>query len=124
MTEWLAPTPLQRIEGAAILVFALVAYGVSGQRWWWFALLLLIPDLTITGYLLGPAIGAATYNVGHTLLWPLLLLALGWWKGRPLLLGLAAVWLAHIGMDRFLGYGLKLRSGFQDTHLGPIGRQG
>ncbi len=29
----------------------------------------------------------------------------------------ALVWLAHIGFDRFLGYGLKYPSGFKDTHL-------
>lgn len=42
-------------------------------------------------------------------------------------LGLSAVgalWLAHIGFDRALGFGLKEVSGFQDTHLGRIGRSG
>ena len=28
---------------------------------------------------------------------------------------------AHIGIDRALGYGLKLPSGFKHTHLGVIG---
>ncbi|WP_415635615.1 DUF4260 family protein, partial [Paracoccus aminovorans] len=28
-----------------------------------------------------------------------------------------------IGIDRALGYGLKLPSGFRDTHLGRIGRE-
>jgi hypothetical protein len=31
---------------------------------------------------------------------------------------------AHIGLDRALGYGLKHESGFSDTHLGRIGRKG
>ncbi|MEF9606012.1 DUF4260 family protein, partial [Paracoccus sp. PXZ] len=34
------------------------------------------------------------------------------------------LWLAHVGFDRVLGYGLKLPSGFRDTHLGRIGREG
>ena len=33
-----------------------------------------------------------------------------------------AVVVAHVGMDRALGYGLKLPTDFRDTHLGQIGR--
>ena len=32
------------------------------------------------------------------------------------------IWLAHIGMDHALGYGLKYASGFAVTHLGRIGK--
>jgi hypothetical protein len=38
------------------------------------------------------------------------------------MLVLAATLIAHVGMDRAAGYGLKLPSSFQDTHLGRIGR--
>ncbi len=35
----------------------------------------------------------------------------------------AAIWIAHIAMDRALGYGLKPSpTGFTDTHLGRIGK--
>lgn len=34
----------------------------------------------------------------------------------------ASVVAAHVGFDRALGYGLKLPTGFKDTHLGRIGR--
>ena len=27
------------------------------------------------------------------------------------------IWLAHIGIDRAIGYGLKHPTGFKDTHL-------
>jgi hypothetical protein len=37
-------------------------------------------------------------------------------------LSLATIWIAHIGFDRALGYGLKYGSGFTHTHLGRIGR--
>ena len=33
----------------------------------------------------------------------------------------ALIWIAHIGLDRALGYGLKYATGFGDTHLGHIG---
>jgi hypothetical protein len=35
----------------------------------------------------------------------------------------ALIWIAHIGIDRALGYGLKYATGFGDTHLGRIGRR-
>ena len=36
---------------------------------------------------------------------------------------LGLLWAFHIAGDRVLGYGLKFASGFQDTHLGRIGKQ-
>lgn len=74
------------------------------------------------GYLAGPRIGAASYNAAHTTVFPLLLLAASLGLGNAMAAGLALVWLAHIGLDRAVGYGLKYVSGFNDTHLGPLGR--
>jgi Domain of unknown function (DUF4260) len=116
-----SPTAFQRIEGAALLVLALAAFGIADLSWWWFALLLLVPDLTMVGYLANEETGALVYNIGHTLVWPALLLAWGLPTDRPWVVGIGAIWLAHIGIDRALGYGLKLPEGFQHTHLGVIG---
>ena len=44
-------------------------------------------------------------------------------SGRVTLIGIGSIWLAHIGMDRALGYGLKLEDAFTHTHLGWIGRR-
>jgi hypothetical protein len=116
------PIWLQRLEGLALLVLAIVLFEWSSFSWWWFGLLLLAPDLSMSGYLKDPRIGAAFYNLGHWLLWPAALLALGIPTGRGALIAAGSIWLAHIGMDRALGYGLKLEDGFQHTHLGFIGR--
>ncbi|NLE50171.1 MAG: DUF4260 domain-containing protein, partial [Chloroflexi bacterium] len=35
----------------------------------------------------------------------------------PVAAQIATVWIAHIGMDRALGYGLKYATGFKDTHI-------
>ena len=40
----------------------------------------------------------------------------------PLVLSIAMIWLAHIGIYRALGYGLKYGAGFGFTHLGRIGQ--
>jgi hypothetical protein len=50
------------------------------------------------------------------------LLALAGLVVGPIAFGLAAIWVAHIGLDRVLGYGLKLEGGFEQTHLGLIGK--
>jgi hypothetical protein len=33
---------------------------------------------------------------------------------------LLLIWIAHIGLDRAIGYGLKYPTGFRDTHLGKV----
>lgn len=89
--------------------------------------LLLIPawllvDLSMIGYLGGPRLGSITYNAAHNLVLPIALLGLGWWTDTGGLVLAAAVLITHIGLDRALGYGLKLPTDFRDTHLGRIGR--
>ncbi|MGU3475041.1 DUF4260 domain-containing protein [Methylobacterium sp. D48H] len=120
VTGW--PRLLLRLEGGCILVAALLAYGWLGPSWWLFAALLFVPDLSMLGYAAGPVVGAVLYNAAHTLALPLVGLALAIASGRPEAVGPVLIWLAHIGLDRALGYGLKYGSGFGDTHLGVIGR--
>jgi hypothetical protein len=115
------PTLVQRLEGAAVLVAAGFAFDASGWSWWWFAALLLAADVSMAGYLAGPRLGAAVYNTGHMLVGPAALLAWAWAGGPAAALAIGAVWLAHIGMDRAFGYGLKHADGFHHTHLGLIG---
>lgn len=115
------PVLLQRLEGVAALGLGIATYSWLGQSWLVFALLALAPDLTMTGYLRSPRLGALSYNLGHSYVGPALLALSGLVFG-PLAFGLAAIWVAHIGFDRMLGYGLKFDTGFQHTHLGPIGK--
>ena len=82
----------------------------------------LLVDLSMIGYLGGPRLGSITYNAAHNLVLPIVLLGLGWWTDTGWLLLAGAVFVTHIGLDRALGYGLKLPTDFRDTHLGRIGR--
>ena len=116
------PRLLLRLEGAAILAASAWLYALSDAGWLLFALLFLAPDVAMLGYLGGPRLGAALYNAAHTYALPALLAAAGALAGAPVLVALALVWTAHIGLDRMLGYGLKYPTRFGDTHLGPIGR--
>ncbi len=61
--------------------------------------------------------GAIIYNAAHTYLVPCLLVGLWLIVPEVEVLRIAAVWSAHIGLDRMLGYGLKYRTAFKHTHL-------
>jgi len=111
-----------RLEGLTLFLGMVLLYAVWGGSWWVFALLFLVPDLSFAAYLAGPRTGAAVYNAAHSYLLPVALMTAGFALPEPLILSIAMIWLAHIGIDRALGYGLKYEAGFGFTHLGRIGR--
>jgi hypothetical protein len=106
-----------RAEGAAVLGAALAGYASLGGPWWVLAVLFLGPDLSALGYLAGPRIGSIAYDAAHTYALPIPLLTFGLLAGNALTTQLALIWIAHIGLDRLLGYGLKYAGGFKETHL-------
>lgn len=111
-----------RIEGLAALAAAATAYWLVGGNWWLFAALLLAPDLSFFAYSAGQKAGARVYNLAHNYAVPAVLGAIGWFGAMPLAIDFALIWIAHIGMDRALGYGLKYPGYERQTHLGPIGK--
>ncbi len=111
------PRWLLHLEGTSTLVLTVVLYSQGHYRWWLYAALFLTPDLFMLGYLANARVGAAIYNVAHTLAGPVMLLILGLFFSAPQVLPYALIWLSHIGFDRMLGYGLKYPTHFKDTHL-------
>jgi hypothetical protein len=116
------PKWILRFEGAALVIGAAFFFWRNGGSWPLFALLFFAPDLAFLAYLASPRIGAFVYNLVHTTIGPLALLGASVLLAYPLGQALALIWLAHIGADRALGYGLKYATAFGDTHLGRIGR--
>ncbi|WP_345944777.1 DUF4260 domain-containing protein [Variovorax sp. dw_954] len=114
---------LLRLEGVVLLAGALVAYDQVGAGWSAFALWFLVPDLSLLGYLAGARTGALLYNAAHSYVGPAALSGFGALAAQPAVLALGLVWMAHIGFDRMLGYGLKYGSGFGATHLGQVGKR-
>ncbi|VFU08454.1 conserved membrane protein of unknown function [Methylocella tundrae] len=115
---------LLRLENLAVAIAAVLAFRSDGGTWWLFAVLFLLPDLSMLGYLAGPSMGARFYNLAHTYVTPALVAALGWATDHGLWLQVALIWCAHIGVDRTLGFGLKYATSFADTHLGQLRRRG
>ncbi len=76
----------------------------------------------MVGYAHSPKTGALTYNLIHNWATALVVLGVGLWLESFAVAVAGSILIAHIGMDRALGYGLKLQSAFQDTHLGRIGK--
>jgi len=111
-----------RLEGLAAFSVGLAMFWISGGNWLFIVPLLLMPDLSMLGYLAGPRIGAVTYNLVHNWALGFGALLIGMWLDSSALMLLAAVLIAHVGMDRAFGYGLKSPASFRDTHLGRIGK--
>jgi len=111
-----------RLEGLAMLAMAVAAYSQYGMGWKVFFIYFLLPDVGFIGYLLGPQVGAVTYNLTHSSVGPVVCLLVALITASPVTIAIGLIWLAHIGFDRALGYGLKYSQGFRFTHLGLIGR--
>jgi hypothetical protein len=114
---------LLRLEGLALFAGMTALYAAWGGSWTVYLLLFLVPDLSFLAYLSDAKFGALVYNAAHSYMAPVTLMTLGFGFASPLTLSIALIWLAHIGIDRALGYGLKYSTGFGFTHLGRIGRR-
>jgi hypothetical protein len=113
---------LLRLEGLTLFAGMTLLYAVWEGSWWVYFILFLVPDLSFAAYLAGPKAGAIIYNAAHSYMGPMALMTSGFALASPLVLSVAMIWLAHIGIDRALGYGLKYSVGFGYTHLGRIGK--
>ena len=108
---------LLHLEGLALFVVAAVVYVDRDYNLWLVLILFLAPDLGLLGYLAGPRIGAAVYNAFHTTTIPLALGGAAFVTDWTLGIEIALIWLAHIGIDRAIGYGLKYEDAPKPTHM-------
>ena len=111
------PRRLLHLEGFALFAAGIALYIDADFSILALVVLFLAPDLSFLGYLANERVGALAYNAVHTEALPLALGAVGVIAGAEVAVQVALIWLAHIGVDRMLGYGLKYPSAFKDTHL-------
>lgn len=103
--------------------FALAVYLFTqlDYAWWVFPACILLPDLSMLGYLINPKMGAWAYNMVHHKLLAILILIAGFYFNISLLSLIGVLLFGHSSMDRIFGYGLKFTDSFNNTHLGRIG---
>jgi hypothetical protein len=106
-----------KLEGLFVLLFCIYFYSTYDYGWGLFLFFLLLPDISMLGYLINVKIGALFYNLFHTYVTSTLPLVWGIITHSDLSIIVGLIWTAHIGMDRLLGYGLKYPTHFKDTHF-------
>ncbi|WP_040415963.1 DUF4260 domain-containing protein [Cyclobacterium qasimii] len=113
---------LLRLEEIGQLLLAILLFTYLDYVWWVFPACILLPDLSMLGYLVNPKTGACLYNFFHHKLTTILIFALGTSLNMPILILSGIILFGHSAMDRIFGYGLKYNDDFKHTHLGEIGK--
>ncbi len=109
-----------RAEGLAVMLAVIALYASYDGSVLMFIVLLLVPDLVFLVYLIDKEVGVLAYNVVHNYILPLGVIGLSLTADSTMGLLLGSIWLAHVGMDRMVGYGLKYSAEGKDTHLQRI----
>lgn len=109
-----------RMENLLALMVCLCLYAQCDFSWLVFICAFFIPDISMFGYLINAKVGSRMYNLCHTYIWALVLGMFGLLSGRAIFIQVCLIWIAHISMDRVLGYGLKYAAGFKETTLQKI----
>jgi hypothetical protein len=109
-------------EEAAMFLLSIVLISRLPYAWYWWLVWILAPDLSMVAYLGGNRVGAIGYNIVHHKGIAIMLYLVGLFMSHPALEYAGMILFGHSSMDRGMGYGLKYFSGFQDTHLGRIGK--
>jgi len=106
-----------RIESFLLFLSAVYFYYALGGNWALFIILLFTPDISMLGYLKDRRLGALTYNLIHNYVIAIILVSIGLIVGNVQLQYTGLILIAHVGLDRSLGFGLKYKSGFNHTHI-------
>ncbi len=114
---------LIKVEEAAQFALSIFLFTQLPFAWWVYPALLLVPDVSMIGYVMNPKIGAFFYNLFHHKAVAIVIGLLGFYLGNDFILLAGIILFGHSAMDRMFGYGLKFNTGFGDTHLGEIGNE-
>ena len=113
---------LIKLEELGQFLLAIALFSQLSFPWWFFPACILLPDLSMLGYLHSPKFGALTYNIFHHKLLAIAVMILGYASGHEVWVFVGLILFGHAAMDRIFGYGLKFGDSFHHTHLGWIGR--
>jgi hypothetical protein len=113
---------LLKLEDFAELALSVFAFSHLDFAWWWFPAFILLPDLSMIGYLINTRAGAVLYNLFHHKGVGIAVGVAGFMLGQEAVILAGIILFGHSAMDRLFGYGLKYSDDFKNTHLGKIGK--
>ena len=111
---------LLKIENAIMFLFSIYLFSLLDFKWWWYLILILVPDIGMLGYIINPKIGAITYNIFHHKGIALAIYLVGIYLSNEFIILTGIILFGHSSMDRIFGYGLKYEDSFIHTHLGML----
>lgn len=114
---------LLKLEELGQFLLSILLFSQLDYAWWIFPACILLPDLSMVGYLLNSKIGAWLYNFFHHKFVAIAIFILGLELSSSLITLAGAILFGHSAMDRIFGYGLKFDDNFKNTHLGWIGKE-
>lgn len=114
---------LLKLEEIGMFLLSIVLFSFTDYSWWVFLLLILLPDVSMIGYVLNTKIGAIFYNFFHHKAVAVMVLSVGLYIDVDWLILSGVILFGHASMDRIFGYGLKYSDSFHHTHQGWIGKK-
>lgn len=108
---------LIRLEEVALFILSIYLFALLNFSWWWFPLLLLIPDVSMVGYIMTNKVGAFFYNIVHHRGIAILIFIIGAVSEQSIIQLIGIMLFAHSTIDRIFGFGLKFADNFKHTHL-------
>lgn len=111
-----------KLEESAMFILGIFLFSTLGFEWYWFPVLILLPDISMIGYAFGNKIGAYSYNFFHHKAVAAAAYLLGVYLNNSTIQLIGIILFSHSAMDRIFGYGLKYTTSFHDTHLGKINK--
>lgn len=110
-----------KLEELGQFLLSIILFNQLDYAWWVFPACVLLPDLSMVGYLIDTKTGACLYNFFHHKLLAIVVLLSGFYLDYPSITLAGLILFGHSAMDRSFGYGLKFNDSFKNTHLGWIG---
>jgi len=114
---------LLKLEELGQFLLSILLFSQLDYAWWIFPACILLPDLSMLGYLVNSKIGAWLYNFFHHKFVAIAIFILGFGLCSSLITLAGAILFGHSAMDRIFGYGLKFDDNFKNTHLAWIGKE-
>ena len=108
---------LIRLEEIALFGLSIYLFALLDYAWWWFPLLLLVPDIGMIGYAADKKAGAYVYNFVHHRGIAIVIYLIGAFAAQQVLQLVGIILFAHSTIDRVFDFGLKYADDFKHTHL-------